>query len=239
MNRFRGRRSRQWRLFGPRWAWALAAVAGLTGAVAGCSAPTDTAVSMGGAAQVRAAQPGGDDAGFHGAVLTDPYQLPRVAFTGSDGTIHRLDQTPLAPITLLFFGYTNCPDECPATLGTVAAALRQVDPDVRDRIALGMITTDPARDTPPVLRDYLARFDPSFVGLVTDEQTSRQVAADLGVAVTGITPLPGGGYDVGHQAHVTGFDSAGRGRLVWMPDVAVADLAADLTRLARSDEEPQ
>lgn len=194
-----------------------------------CTAPSSPA---GPAAQVVAV--GQHDGGFRGVVLDTPYALPTVTFTGSDGRDHQLSEQPLAPITLLFFGYTNCPDQCPATLGAVAAALRRVDPAVRAQVALGMITTDPARDTPQVMRAYLERFDPSFVGLVTDETTSRRVAASLGVAVTGTTDLPGGGYDVGHGAQVIGFDKAGRGRLVWLPGVAVADLAADLTRLAGS-----
>jgi protein SCO1/2 len=215
-----------------RPALVVGALVAVGAALAGCSAPSGPTAPAGAAAQVRLPAQGGDQQAYHGAVLTRPYRLPSVPFAGSDGATHRLDRAPLAPVTLLFFGYTHCPDECPATLGTVAAALRQVTPAVRTRIALGMITTDPARDTPVVMRDYLARFDPSFVGLATDDATSRAVAADLGVAVTGITRLPGGGYDVGHQAHVIGFDQRGRGRLVWLPDVAVADLAADLTRLA-------
>ncbi|MGZ4651386.1 MAG: SCO family protein, partial [Kineosporiaceae bacterium] len=89
-----------------------------------------------------------------------------------------------------------------------------------------------ARDTPAVMRHYLGRFDPSYLGLTAPLPTVEKAARSLGIAYTGKEKATGGGYEVGHGAQVIGF-TGGEGRLVWMPETPVADLRADLTRLAR------
>jgi Uncharacterized protein SCO1/SenC/PrrC, involved in biogenesis of respiratory and photosynthetic systems len=195
----------------------------------GCASPGGSS-DDGAAAQIRTTA---RTDGYHGVLLEKPYAMPDVTFTTSDGGTLDPSTHQVAPVTLVFFGYSHCPDVCNAVLADVAAALRRADDGVRERTALLFVTTDPARDTPEVMRDYLARFDPSFLGLRTDLETTKTVATSLGVALTGNTKLPGGGYDVGHSAQVIGFDAEGAGRLVWTPGTPVGDLRADLTRLAR------
>lgn len=175
-----------------------------------------------------------DTSGYHGALLDTPFVMPAATFTTSDGG--RLDPSSARPgtVTLVYFGYTHCPDECPAMLADVASALRRSDPAVRDQVRLLFVTTDPPRDTPEVLHDYLARFDPSFVGLTADMGTIRAAARQLGIGLTGTTSLPGGGYDVGHGTQLIGFGPDGKGRLVWSAGVPVGDLRDDLARLVAS-----
>jgi protein SCO1/2 len=204
---------------------AVAALLGLS--VVGCAAPSSDATG----AVARVLTTGGSS-DFHGTVLDRPYALPDVTFTTSQGGTLDPAEHRVAPVTLVFFGYTHCPDVCNAVLADVAAALRRADASVRSRTALLFVTTDPARDTPAVMRDYLARFDPSFVGLTADLATIEKAAAALHVALTGTTALPDGGYDVGHGAQLIGFGPQGEGRIVWMPGTPVGDLRADLTRLA-------
>lgn len=78
---------------------------------------------------------------------------------------------------LVFFGYTNCPDECPLTLQKMAAALGKLGP-LADKVAPLFVTVDPARDTPARLASYLANFDPSIIGLTgTDAQIAEAAKA--------------------------------------------------------------
>jgi protein SCO1/2 len=172
--------------------------------------------------------------GYRGAVLDRPYRLPDVALTDTAGRPFRLRDDTRKPVTLVFFGYTSCPDVCNTVLADVAAALRRMDAGARAKVELVFITTDPARDTPRVIRGYLDRFDPSFVGLTGRLPVIEQVAAALGVPLTGITKLPGGGYEVGHGAQVIGFTSDDGGRLVWTHPTAVRDLRHDITKLTQA-----
>ena len=69
-------------------------------------------------------------------------------------------------VTVLYFGYTHCPDICPTSLAAIASALRQIGPTADKDIRVAFITDDPKRDTPRLLRDYVTLFDPHFLGLV-------------------------------------------------------------------------
>src|SRR5215472_19138493 len=68
-------------------------------------------------------------------------------------------------VTVLYFGYTHCPDICPTSLAAIASALRQIGPNADRDIKVAFITDDPARDTPKTLRDFVTLFDPYFFGL--------------------------------------------------------------------------
>jgi protein SCO1 len=172
--------------------------------------------------------------GYRGAVLDRPYQLPDVVLTDTSGRPFRLREDTRKPVTLVFFGYTHCPDVCNTVLADVAAALRRMDPAARAEVELVFLTTDPARDTAPAIREYLDRFDPSFVGLTGRLPAIEQVAAALGVPLTGMKKLPGGGYEVGHGAQVIGFTSDDEGRLVWTHPTPVRDLRHDFTKLTQA-----
>jgi protein SCO1/2 len=162
------------------------------------------------------------------------FTLPDVTFTDTAGAKFRLREDTRDPVTLLFFGYTSCPDICNAVLADVAAALRRADPTVRESTRLVFVTTDPARDTGPAIRAYLDRFDPSYVGLRAPMPTVRRAAAELGGALTGKEKLPGGGYEVGHGTQVTAFGPDERSLVLWTPGTPVADLRHDLGLLTRT-----
>jgi protein SCO1 len=178
---------------------------------------------------------GGDAAAkFSGTRLDEPYDVPATALTDTDGEPFSLTEDTEEPLTLVFFGYTHCPDVCNTVLADVAAALRRMDPAARSKIQLVFLTTDPARDTPRVIREYLDRFEPAFVGLTGPLPVIERVAAALGVPLTGMRKLPGGGYEVGHGAQVIGFTSDDAGRLVWTHPTPVRDLRHDFGKLAQA-----
>jgi protein SCO1 len=108
--------------------------------------------------------------------------------------------------TLMYFGFSHCPDECPATLAALARARRQAQlPDLQ----VLFVTVDPEHDTPAVLAGYLRQFDPSFLGLTGDPGEIRRIATGLGIGFTRIS-LPGGQYDFDHTEAILLFDSHAR-----------------------------
>ncbi|HEY5031125.1 MAG TPA: SCO family protein [Actinomycetes bacterium] len=207
-----------------------AAVAALVAALplCACSAPAPMAANPGGA--VVATQ-GASSAGFHGVVLDEPYQEPTASFTDMQGQPFTFARDAKRPVVLVFFGYTSCPDVCSTVLADVASALRPLDPGTRKLVELLFITTDPARDTGSVMRAYLARFDPTFVGLTAPMPEIQQVATGLGVAITG-PDASGSSYTVGHGAQVIGFGPNQTAGVIWLPGTPVRDLRADVVRLA-------
>lgn len=143
--------------------------------------------------------------GLHGTML--PTALPRPAFTLTDtrGQPFAFDRATAGRLTFLFFGYTNCPDVCPATMANLGAVLGRLTAEDRRDIRVVFVTTDPERDTAARLAEWLARFDRGFVGLTgtLDEVGAAQRAA--GVAPASRDPKSGGGpsdYVVFHAAQV-------------------------------------
>ena len=85
--------------------------------------------------------------------------------------------------SLMFFGYTHCPDICPISLQTLREMKQAIDdPDVADAIRIYFISVDPERDTPQVLADYVTYFDPEFIGASADIEELRKLTGALGIA---------------------------------------------------------
>jgi protein SCO1/2 len=122
-------------------------------------------------------------------------------------------------VVLLYFGYTNCGDVCPATLARLASALATLGPDTA-RIKVLFVSVDPARDTPAVLTRYLRHFGPAFVGLRGDD--TRLLQLNKRYRVT---------YEVSHSSAVFIFDGQGRARLIAESPDTPAAIAHDLRKL--------
>ncbi|MDX6320836.1 MAG: hypothetical protein QOF52_694 [Propionibacteriaceae bacterium] len=191
-------------------------------AALGCTAPTN---------QNAVVRQEADPSGFHGAALPNPYVMPDTALTDTSGRSFNLRSSPSKPVTLVFFGYTNCPDVCIAVLSDVALALKRMDAAARDQIQMVFVTTDPKRDTERRIRAYLDRFDPSFIGLTGDLTTIKRVGERVGVEIEGMRKLPSGGYEVGHGAQVIGFDRQREGVVLWTQSTPIADLMHDFELL--------
>jgi protein SCO1/2 len=130
--------------------------------------------------------------------------------------------------TLVYFGFTHCPDECPDTLAALARVKKQAQVP---GLQVLFVTVDPERDTPSVLAGYLRHFDPSFLGLTGDPTEIGRVAASLGIGINRIN-LPGGDYDFDHTMAVLLFDSGAREVGVFTPPFDVRKLAQSLRGVA-------
>lgn len=155
--------------------------------------------------------------------------LPDVTLSDTGGDEVNLADTFTGRPTLLFFGYTSCPDICPIHLATIASAMRQggVSPA---QVQVVFVAVDPARDTPERIDEFLAAFDRRFVGLRGDLDAVGEAldALDLpGPVVEGADPR-GEGDLIGHPAQVIGFDADGVARRVWPFGARRADWIADL-----------
>ena len=130
-------------------------------------------------------------------------------------------------LTYLFFGYTHCPDACPATMSYLAYAYHRQSPDVRRRVTVVFVTVDPRRDTGPVLRRYLDHFDKSFVGLIG---SAAQVAAAERAAGLPVTPGGPKGYEA-HSTFVLPYSPDGRAHVVYAFGSKPQEIAHDLPLL--------
>jgi len=135
--------------------------------------------------------------------------------------------------TLVFFGFTHCPDVCPTTLALLANVQKQAaqqDP-AAPAIKVALISVDPERDTPQQLGSYIASFRGDFIGLTGDASEIVKATRAFGVAAARVD-LGGGNYTMDHSATVFALDSQARIVAVFTPPLSAAALARDLARLA-------
>lgn len=189
---------------------------------------------------------GADETRLRGEASSTERERPDFRLQTTDGEPYEFAERTAGRPTLLFFGYTSCPDICPTTLADVATALDMLEPAEREEVAVVVVTTDPARDTPEVLADYLRRFDEGFVGLTgtPDEVRAAQEAAGVGVATA---TDPGGepltvpqellpeDYVVDHASAVTAYGSGDTEVVSWRPGTLPEDYAADLSSILQED----
>ncbi len=170
------------------------------------------------------------------AVYDAPRPLPPFELTAGDGS--RFDAARLrGHYTLVLFGFTNCPDLCPTTLVTLAAAGRLLaDLPAQRRPAVIMVSVDPRRDTPPVLSRYVAHFDPGFTGVTGSEPAIAAFALTLGAAFQRGAEVDGS-YTVDHTAALFLVDPEARLLAVFPTPHVAAAIAADYRRIlaARKD----
>ena len=112
---------------------------------------------------------------YRGGMVTPPLPKPRFVLTDTSGTAFDFRQRTEGYVTLLFFGYTNCPDQCPMHMATLGAALKKLPGGIADQVKLVFVTTDPARDSPAAVQRWLDLFDRRFIGLSGTEQAIEAV----------------------------------------------------------------
>jgi protein SCO1 len=168
-----------------------------------------------------------------GALLDAATTAPEVVLTNQDGQPFTLSQQT-GVVTLLFFGFTNCPDVCPTTLADLAAARKKLGTD-GDKIRVVLITVDPARDTPERLGRYVQTFDPTFIALSGTEAELQAVYQSYGVtAIRRDVPNSALGYTIDHNASVYVIDQSGHWRALISNGAAIDDIVADLRYLISS-----
>ena len=114
-------------------------------------------------------------------------------------------------VVVIFFGFTHCPDVCPTTLAELAMVAKELGKDA-DRMQVLLVTVDPERDTPEVLRQYVPSFNPSFLGLYGDAKATARTAKEFKIFYQK-QPLKSGDYNVDHSAGTYILDQQGRLRL--------------------------
>lgn len=141
-------------------------------------------------------------------------------------------------VALLYFGYTNCPDVCPTHLANIAAALRRLPPDAQAKVRVVFVTTDPDRDTPDRLRQWLNNFDSRFIGLRGSADSVNRIQATLGLPPATMEMMdpsaagPRAAYGMGHAAQVLAFTPDDSLRVEYPSGFTADDWANDLPKLA-------
>lgn len=152
-----------------------------------------------------------------------------VALTDTDGKRRRIEEFR-NQVTVVFFGFTRCPDACPTTLARLRQVRAALGPQA-SKMQVVLVSLDPERDTADVLRVYVKHFDPSFIGLRPDPADLERVQREFRVIAIR-TPLGDGDYTVDHSSTIYVYDRQARLRLIAQPDLEISKLAADIARLA-------
>jgi protein SCO1/2 len=166
-----------------------------------------------------------------GAALTPPRRLTDFSLIDSQGRAFG-PANLRGHWSLLFFGYTNCPDFCPATLATLAAMQKRLRADHFDELPqVIFVSVDAKRDTPAQLARYVPYFDPDFIGLTAADQPAIEaLAKSWGVAVI-VEAAKDGGYTVDHSGEIFMLDPAGKIAAILTGPFTVDALQADVRRM--------
>jgi protein SCO1/2 len=180
-----------------------------------------------------------DNDGWAGTLLGQPLDKPEFTLTDTSGKAYDFRQQTEGSVTLLYFGYTHCPDVCPLHMANLASVLQEVSGEVNAKVKVVFVTTDPARDTPQVIRKWLDNFDVTFVGLTgtQDEIAAAERAAKLPEAVLE-PPSANGSYTVGHASQVIAYTLDDEAHVVYPFGIRQTDWARDIPRLVATTEWP-
>jgi len=170
---------------------------------------------------------------YRGGLVTPPLPKPRFVLLDTSGAQFDFWNRTTGSVTLLFFGYTNCPDECPMHMANIGVALKKLPPGIADRVKLVFVTTDPARDTPAQLRRWLDNFDRHFVGLTGTVAALEAVQRAAGVPLAWKTAPRNGNYAVAHANFVVAYTKDNLAHVVYPGGVSKDDWIHDLPLLLK------
>ena len=172
---------------------------------------------------------------YRGGLVTPP--LPKPSFTLSTTSGDRFDFRLKTDgfVTLLFFGYTSCPDVCPLHMSNIGTALKQLPSNLADQVKLVFVTTDPARDSGRVLRSWLDHFDKRFIGLTGSEPAIEAAQLAAGLPPAKKTGLANGDYGVAHSSIVLVYSKDNLAHLIYPDGMSQQDWAHDLPQLVKEN----
>ena len=162
-----------------------------------------------------------------GAVIDPPRQLQNFTLTDQAGRLMHLSDLR-GRVALVFFGYTNCPDLCPAAMSNFTVIKKDLG-DAAPKVTFVFISVDGKRDTPEVLTRFLARFDPTFIGLTGNEDYVSQIALDF---LVGLMRNPT--TSIMHSTRSLLVDAQGRLRVAYPLDASPKTVAAEILKLVQS-----
>ncbi len=160
---------------------------------------------------------------FKGSLISPPWSAPEIKLMDHNGQPFILSDQR-GKVVLLYFGYVNCPDECPLTMAHLKLARESLGERAKD-VQVIMVSTDPARDTPQALKTFMEHFDPSFLGLTGTTAELQKTWSDYGVAVEN------GGET--HSTFLYVIDPQGNVRETFLPDAESNDIARDINLLLK------
>ncbi|MER8232128.1 SCO family protein [Streptomyces sp. NPDC094049] len=180
---------------------------------------------------------GGSDSTKAATVLDRPFTKPDLVLTDTEGKPYDLRERTKGKPTLIYFGYTHCPDVCPMTMSNIAIAMKKLPPADQEKLQVVFVTTDPERDTPASLAKWLpAAGDASFTGLTGDFSTIQAGARQIGIGIDPPKKLPGNKVVSMHGAQVVAFSpTTDQGYVLYGEDTSVDDYAKDLPKLIKGE----
>ncbi|MGP9019732.1 SCO family protein [Streptomyces sp. BR1] len=171
------------------------------------------------------------DSNKAGTVLDRPFTKPDFVLTDTQGKKFDFRERTKGKPTLIYFGYTNCPDVCPLTMSNIAIAKKRLPKADQDKLQVVFVTTDPERDTPDSLGKWLKAQDPSFIGLTGDFPTIQAGARSIGIGIDPATKKDGKVVSM-HGAQVIAFSPKTDQGYVLYGDTATAeDYTKDLPKI--------
>jgi len=165
---------------------------------------------------------------YKGVTVDQQYTLPDVTLTDTDGADYNLAKKGKGRYTLLFFGYTNCPDICPTTLADLASTMRALPKSDRADIRVVFVGVDTHRDTPKVIRGFLDKFDRSFTGLTGKPADIKKAAAAAHVPYQVPEHPKSKNYVVQHGTQIVLYGPHGKSRLLFTGNTESQDITHDL-----------
>ncbi len=167
---------------------------------------------------------------FNGTLVDPPADPAPFELASATGTVSSSDLE--RDWMLLFFGYTNCPDVCPATMTVLKRAYDQLEEHEQEQVQVAMISVDPERDTPGRLASYTSAFDSSFIGMTGTQEQIEQLTSAYGIYYKPLESVTGDdNYYVDHTAAILLVDSQSRMRMVWSYGTPHEDIASDLQQI--------
>ncbi|MFD6824560.1 SCO family protein [Streptomyces sp. NPDC060085] len=172
------------------------------------------------------------DSGKAAAVLDQPFEKPDLVLTDTNGKKFDLRAQTKGRPTLVYFGYTHCPDVCPLTMNNLAVAKKQLPKAEQDKLRVVFVTTDPDRDTPAALRTWLKGIDSDFIGLTGDFSTIQAGARTLGISIEPTSKDKNGKLVSVHGTQVIAFSpKTDGGYVLYGEDATVDDYTKDLPKI--------
>jgi protein SCO1/2 len=171
-----------------------------------------------------------------GTLLDTPFTKPALLLTDNHGKPYDLVKQTAGHPTLLFFGYTHCPDVCPTTMSDLALAKSRLSAADQAELRVVFVSSDPERDTPARLNAWLGAMDKSFIGLTGGFATIQAAARSVGVGIDAPVKEKDGSVTVTHGAEVLAFwPKDDKGHVLYMSGTTAEQYQADLPELIRSE----
>ncbi|MER5941266.1 SCO family protein [Streptomyces sp. NPDC001928] len=207
---------------------ALLAAAALT--LTACGNGDDSASPV----TVVSEEPGADKAAI---VLDKPFDKPDLVLTDTNGKKYDLRKETAGKPTLVYFGYTNCPDVCPLTMNNIAVAKKQLPKAEQDELRVVFVTTDPQRDTAAALGKWLKGIDSQVVGLTGSFDTIQAGARTLGITIEPPHKDKNGKTVSTHGTQVVAFSpKTDGGYVLYTEEASVDDYTKDLPKLIKGEK---